>query len=122
MTDSARAASPSTNASELPSEGDSASNAPHALSAIGLGLGVAWVLLPSIQYYAAVQRTALQLEGNAALPGLASWDLTLFYAVLVVCTLILALARCMNSSKRRASGTADGSAADPIMLGEESEL
>jgi hypothetical protein len=118
MTDSARATSSSANAPELPCEGNSASSTPPGLSALELGLGVAWILLPSIQYYATTQRTGLQLEGNAALPGLASTDMTPFYVLLMAATLILAVSRRLFAVQRRPN-TFNGGASEIGQLVEE---
>ncbi|HXG23096.1 MAG TPA: hypothetical protein VNJ09_00970 [Chthonomonadales bacterium] len=57
-------------------------------SAIACILSVGWLCLPAIQYLGSYQRVEVQTSGSVAFSALATLDLTPYYVVLLVVTLL----------------------------------
>jgi hypothetical protein len=62
-------------------------------------LCLAWLILPTIQYFATAQRTGLQLGEDVPAPGLVNLDLTPGYAVLLALTFCFAGLRYFRTRK-----------------------
>lgn len=62
-------------------------------SAVACILSVGWLCLPAVQYVGSYQRVEVQTSGSVAFPALATLDLTPYYVVLLVVTLLFGALR-----------------------------